>query len=392
MDLSKYLLMDIPVIKFGSSDPGVADELDSEIPDIEAAIDELSRLGKTPVFRKDKPSYTVGDRLWVLDQNFKIPLLATVTSVSTNEAFFKYDGRPSETYTTRDHSIQIIVKQADKVYPSNFKNALKTLWGKIIIRKVKFVNRPGKGFIKYYDGRTDDKVEYSSKDEVCKLLSDTGSLQQIVRHESQYYGFTTKEVLYPNDKYGDIEFFFGNDNNGQITQDVDWSLFDVPMGLSPLKERKPPPLNDKLICGIPEKSKIGNQLSRWISCSRQFVFFWEYIMGYSDRSPKTLITEVTKPNPEHPKYNMLRDIFEHLDTNIAARLCIETSLVREVSTELRKAKEILDEAGIVQWVTTDNKELGIQISDAAKMYMKAMTTVYGIPKKYQLFPDQPLED
>lgn len=382
--------MDIPKIKFGSSDPGVTDNLGSEIPDIDAAIDKLSRLGGTKDFRKIKSSYSVGDRLWVLDQNFKIPLLATVTSVSTNEAFFKYDGRPTETYTTRDHSVQIILKQADKVYPSSFKNALKTLWGKIVIRKVKFVSRPGKGFIKYYDGRADDKVEYSSKDELCKLLN--GSLQQTVRHESQYYGFTTNEVLYPNDKYNDIEFFFGNDNNGQITQDVDWSLFDIPMGLSTLEDQKPPPLSDKLICGIPEKSGVGYQLSRWISCSRQFVFLWEYVMGYSDRSPKTLITEVTKPNPGHPKYDMIRDIFEHLDINIAARLCIEISLVRKVSGELRNAKEILDKAGVVQWVTTDNKELGIEISDAAKMYMKAMTTVYGIPKKYQLFHDQPLED
>jgi len=385
--------MDIPKIKFGSSDPSVTEELDLEIPDIEAAIEELSKLGETCSPPKTGNSYSLGDRLWVLDQNFKIPLLATVTSVTADgkEAYFSYDGRSSETYATRDHSVQIIVKQVHKIYPPNFKNALKTLWKNLVIRKVKFVNRPGRGYIKYYDGRVDDKVEYSSKDEVHKLLSNTDRTK-IVRHEYQYYGFTTKEILYPNDTYGDIEFFFGNDNNGQITHDVEWSLFDIPMGLSPLEDHKPPPLNDKLICGIPEKTKVGNQLSRWISCSRQFVFLWEYVMGYSDKDPKSLITEVTKPNVGHPKYHMLRDIFEHFDTNIAARLCIESSLIREISIELRNAKEILDKADVVQWVTTDNEELGIKVSDAAKMYMKAMTTVYGIPKKYQLFKDHPPED
>lgn len=379
--------MDIPKIV---SEPSALEDLDLEIPDIEAAIEELSKLADSS--KIGERSYKTGDRLWVLDQDFPMPLLATVTEIypDNDEVYFKYDGRSSETYSSRDHGVQLLVPSDARNFPANFKNALKTLWQHLVIRKVKFVKKDNRGYIKYYDGRERDTVEYSSRDEVHRLLS-TADRSKIVRHEHHYYGFTTSEKLYPNDIYEGTEFFFGSDNTGQITHNVDWSLFNIPMGLSVLNGDKPPPLNDKLICGIPEKTKAGNQLSRWISCSRQFVNLWEFVMDFSDKSPESMVTAATKFGHHHPKYNMLKDIFEHLDTKTVAMLCVDNNLINQISKELRDSKRKLDDAGIVQWVTTDSDSLGIHLTDAAKIYMKTMVTVYGIPKSYKLFLDQPTD-
>ena len=385
-------------------------DLDMEIPNIEAAIEELAKIGSADTAASTDADvdtdittssvaevavnkgrqYKIGDRIWVIDQDFPVPLLATVIEIypETEVIYFKYDGRPNETYSSSDHSIQLLVPIEDRITPANFRNALKTLWQRFVIRTVKFVNKSGRGYIKYYDGRENDKVEYNSFEQAHKLVSPS-ERTNVVYHEYHYYGFTTTDTVYPNDSYKDIEFFFGSENTGQLTHDVPWSPFHIPMSLSNLEEDKASPLRGKLICGIPEKTAEGWQLGRWISCSRQFISLWSFVMGYSKESPRSLVDSATKLTKHHSKYHMLQDIFENLDTHLAATLCVDTSLINKVGKELKLAKQAVDKADCQHWVTKNCDVCGCHISDAANMYLKTMTTVYGVPKGYTLFADQP---
>nr|QBK90347.1 MAG: hypothetical protein LCPAC103_00280 [Pithovirus LCPAC103] len=412
LEFSKLLVMEHSTtdhIMFGCSELLLTpDLLEFDILDVEAAINELAMMSETSTDtgssismtslgsedseESDKKSnnrpFKKGDRIWVINQDFSLPLMATVTEsyLDSELVYFIYDGQPDETHSSFDHRILLILSIEHQIKEPSFSNALKSLWQGLIVRQVKFVKKNGRGYAKYYDGREKETVEYETFKEAFDRVSIT-ERTKVVFHEYHYYGFTNNHTLYDNDRYADIEFFFGSENAGQLTHDVQWSASDIPMSLSERVHRAPP-LSGKLICGMPEITSEGWQLKRWIPCSRQFLNLWKFVMGMKIESPEALIKSVIKLPNIHPKFKMLQDIFEILDTELTARLCLSKDLVAKVRSELKYAKMSVDTQGCEHWVTNDCDKCGVHISKAAKIYFLTMVTVYGLPSNYTLSLDR----